>query len=357
MPSDFYDILGVSRDASAEDLKRAYRALSKEWHPDKHKGDKAAEQRFAEINHAYETLSDPKKRQMYDQFGSAGPGAGGPGGFDFNTFQGFADMGDLGDLFGSFFGGARGSGQRVRTRGDDVRIALDVALREAFSGATREVTLRMPVTCEACSGSGAAKGAAVVTCTTCSGTGQVTRTAQSFFGAIRQSVLCSDCQGTGKRPEKMCPSCHGEGRTNGKRTIGIRIPPGIATGQALRLQGEGGAGLRGDTAGDLLVEITVLPDPEFVRDGDDIRSVIDVPVIDALLGADLSVPTLHDAVTVRIGEGAQPGDVLRVKGKGMPILNTARFGDQYVELRVVVPKKLSRAERKLMEEWRTMRKG
>jgi molecular chaperone DnaJ len=333
--------------------------MSKEWHPDKHKGDKNAEKKFAEINEAYEVLSNPEKRKKYDQFGSAdGPGAGGfsgGGGFDFSGFQqGFGDAGDLGDLFGSFFGGGGGGGRKRSTRGEDVSIALDISLREAFAGAERTLTLRIHVACGTCRASGVAEGSRMKQCATCSGSGQVTRTVRSVFGLIQQRVPCETCAGAGEMPEKPCKKCGGEGRLRGEQTVTVRIPPGIHSGQALRLRGKGAAGFRGDEAGDLEIAITVLPDTHLTRDGDDIRSSLDVSVPDAALGATLDVDTLHGSVTFKIPEGTQPGDVLRVKGKGMPVLNTSRFGDQYVTVNVVIPKKLSKAERKLMEEWRKM---
>lgn len=357
MAKDFYSILGVARDASADDIKKAYRTLSKEWHPDKHKGNKDAEQKFKEINEAYEALGNPEKRRMYDQFGSTGgPGMGGFGGqgFDFSGFQqGFGNNADFGDLFGAFFGGGGGGGARRRsTRGEDMEIAIDISLREAFSGTQRTVQMRKPLTCDTCKGQGMAEGSRMKQCPTCNGAGQVTKTVRSIFGMIQQRVPCDTCEGAGELPEKACKACGGEGRINGTESIELKIPAGISSNQALRLSGKGGAGFRGDAPGDLHVGITVLPDPLFSRDGDDVRTVLGVSIPDAALGATVEVETLHGPVTLRIPEGTQPGDVLRVKGKGMPVLNTHRFGDQYIEAKIVVPKKLSKQERKLLEEWR-----
>ena len=358
MATDFYAVLGVSRDATPEEIKRAYRNLSKEWHPDKHKGDNAAEQKFKEINAAYEVLGNAEKRARYDRFGSAeGPGGfgGGAGGFDFSGFQNMGGMGDVEDLFSAFFGGQRRGGRRGKERGEDMEIGVEVSLREAFTGAERTFTIRKPVACESCKGSGAAEGGTVVTCDTCSGTGQVERVTQSFFGMIRQSAVCDACGGAGKKTDKPCKHCKGQGRVDGRDDVVVRVPAGIATGQRLKVTGRGAAGPRGAEPGDLYVDITVLDDPSFIRDGDDVRSMIDVHVGDLLLGVDVVVETLHGPTTVHVPEGTQPGQVLRIKGKGMPVVSTSRHGDHYVAVNVVMPKKLSRAERKLLEEWRELR--
>jgi molecular chaperone DnaJ len=365
MASDPYAILGLSRDASEQDIKQAYRKMSKEWHPDKHKGEKAAEEKFKEINKAYELLSDPQKRKMYDQFGAAGGGGGGAGGFDFSNFAGqqgfdFSNMaggaGGLEDLFGAFFGGGGSGGRRRKSdRGSDLEIAVGVLLKDAFSGTERTVEMRAAVACDTCKGTGAAEGSALVTCDTCSGTGQVVRTSQSFFGTIQQSVVCDECAGTGKKPEKPCRTCKGDGRVEARHTVTVRIPPGIHAGQRLKLTGQGGAGLRSAEAGDLYVHIDVAADDHFLRDGDDIRSAHTVHVTDAILGGDADVETLHGSVTLKIPEGTQPGTVLRIKSKGMPVLSTSRFGDHYVQVDIEIPKRLSRSERKLVEEWRELR--
>ncbi|TSC80596.1 MAG: molecular chaperone DnaJ [Candidatus Peregrinibacteria bacterium Gr01-1014_25] len=353
MAKDPYTVLGLKRDASPEDVKRAYRSLSKEWHPDKHKGDKTAEERFKEINSAYEILSDPEKRRMYDQFGAAGGGRGMPGGFDFSGFRG-APQG-LEDLFSTFFGG-RAQSRRHREEGEDMEMGIELTLREAFEGGQRTVQLRRPVQCSACKGTGAEKDTRIITCDACGGTGEVTHTVQSFFGVIQQAAVCEACGGAGKRPEKPCHSCGGDGRKDDRASVTVRIPAGIATGQRLKVAGEGAAGRRGARARDLYVDIAVLDDPQYVRDGDDIRSVHELALIDALLGADVAVTTLHGDVTVRVAEGTQPGQVFRLRGKGMPVIGTSRHGDHFVDMRIVVPTKLSKAERKLMEEWREMGK-
>jgi molecular chaperone DnaJ len=362
MAKDLYGILGVQKSASQDEVKAAYRKMSKEWHPDKHKGDKAAEQKFKEINEAYETLSNPQKRQMYDQFGSAGgPGGGGGnpfgGGFDFSQFQGGNGGMDFGDLFESFFtGGGGGRGRKQdQTRGDDREVEVTVDLLDTVQSAHRTVTLKKLIACETCSGNGAEPGSSVVTCTECSGTGQVTRTAQSFFGAIRQTMVCPVCAGSGKVPEKKCRTCSGEGRHKGSVDLTIDVPAGIADGQTLRITGQGDAGIRGGPAGDLYVRVAVRPDARFERDEADIRTTVTIPVVDAVLGTELEIETVHGPETIRIPEAQQPGQILRLKGKGLPILGTSRHGDHYVTVNVEIPKKLSREERRLMEEWRDLR--
>ncbi len=356
---DFYEILGIGRSASEQEIKQAYRKLSRELHPDKHKGDKEKEARFKEVNQAYEVLSDPKKKQMYDQFGSADGaqfgGGQGFGGFDFSGFQqgGFdsSQFEGLGDLFESFFSGAGGGrSRRASQDGRDVQVGLNISLAEAVLGAKRDVTFEVPVRCEDCKGTGAAEGSKTVNCAECSGKGSILKTARSLFGTIQQSVLCPHCQGSGNMPEKPCKTCGGEGRKSKRKTVAATIPPGIDTGQALKISGEGEAGRQGAPSGDLLVRITVEPDERFQRDGDDVRSLLDTTVADAALGAAVMVETVQGPISVNIPAGTQPGQVLRVKGKGMPILNAGRHGDHYVTINVVVPAKLTKEQRRLFEE-------
>lgn len=348
MADNPYEILGVARTATADEIKKAYRALSKQWHPDKHKGEKAAEEKYKKINQAYELLSDPKKRQMYDQYGSAeGPTFGGaPFGRGFEAFTGFED------LFATFFGGGSQGSGRVDVQGHDIEVALTIALPEAYSGLKKTVRMKKLVPCETCRGSGAKDHARKVTCSTCSGTGQVVRTAQSFFGMIRQSVVCDICKGSGRVPEVPCNVCRGEGRVRGEESVTIEVPPGIAEGQTLRLRGKGEAGRQGVAAGDLFVHVRVESHPRFVREGDDLHTEATISITDAILGTEIPVETLGGSITLKIVEGTQPHQVLRIKGKGMPVLNTMRHGDLYVRVNVEVPKRLSRRERELWEELR-----
>ncbi|MBM3230882.1 molecular chaperone DnaJ [Candidatus Peregrinibacteria bacterium] len=358
MAKDYYQILGLSRDASAADIKKAYRDLSKQWHPDKHKGDKSAEAKFKEINEAYEALGNPDKKSRYDQFGTTGgPQGGGFGGFDFSGFQNGNFEGGLGDIFESFFGGGGGGARRgARSeRGRDLQIGVAVEFSDAVTGVRKTVTVERLVVCKECDGKGSAKGTQMKTCERCKGTGQITRTAQSFFGTIQQSVLCDLCKGAGKVPEKPCGTCDGQGRRRESSALTLDIPAGIDDGQTLRVTGQGEAGVRGAPAGDLYVEISVRSDKRFTRDGSDIKTDLHVRVPDAALGTDVSVETVTGKTTLRVPAGTQSGQVLRIKGKGMPVLNSSRFGDHYVRVVVDIPAKLSREEKKLMEEWRKMK--
>lgn len=338
--------------------------MSKEWHPDKHPSTgsgqtgqvrKEAEDKFKEINEAYETLNDPKKKQMFDQFGSTDGynGAQGFPGFDASSFSS-SGLGDFADLFENFFGGGGGRGRPADESGRDQQTEITVDLQEVLSGADKILALRGFQKCDTCKGEGTAEGASLARCDECGGTGQVTKTSQSFFGSIQQRTVCHNCGGSGKVPTEKCKTCGGEGRTSGRRDVTVRVPAGIEDGQSLRLRGEGEAGRRGGASGDLFVRIRVTPDPRFVRDGADIRSTISIPVTDAILGSEQSVETVQGAVTLKITEGTQPGDTLRIRGKGLPVLGTGRHGDHYVQMNVEIPKKLSRAERKLVEEWKEM---
>jgi molecular chaperone DnaJ len=357
MPRDFYEILGLSRGASADDIKKAYRKLSKELHPDKHKGDKTAENTFKEVNEAYETLGNPQKKQMYDQFGTTGngqggfrPGAGGGfGGFDFGGGQAF----DFGDLFEGFFGGGA-RGPRGPQRGADIEVAIEIGFAEAVSGLSRPFEFDALRTCSECKGDGAAPGAKVMTCSECGGTGQVTRTTSSFFGQVQQRTQCPKCRGSGKVPEKACPRCDGTGRRRERAKVTVDIPAGIADGQTLRVRGEGNAGERGASAGDLYVHVRVTPDPRFAREGDDIHSTLTVSVPDAILGTEMTIQTVHGPVTLKVPAGTQSGQMLRIKGKGMPVLQTSRHGDHFVTVTVEIPTRLSREEKRLVEEWKKL---
>ena len=357
MASDYYKILGLSRSASADDIKQAYRKLSKEWHPDKHKGDKKAVDKFKEINEAYEGLNDPKKKQMYDQFGSTGSGSGGFGGgqgfggFDFSGFAGGQRV-DVGDLFEGFFGGGRK--QPREERGGDREVEIGIDFTDTVTGARKEMQIKKLRACDMCSGSGAEKGSKLITCPDCGGTGQIMKTAQSFFGTIQQAMQCPRCKSSGKVPEKACSKCSGEGRISDVAKITLDIPAGIDDGQTLRVRGEGDAGRQGAPAGELYVHVRVRADARFTREGDDIRTVTSINVPDAILGSEIAAETVHGSTTLKIPAGTQSGQVFRIKQKGMPVLNTSRFGDHYVTVTVEIPAKLSREERKLVEEWKRL---
>jgi len=350
MAKDYYQVLGLQRGASPEEVKKAYRRLSKELHPDKHKGDKSSEQRFKEVNEAYEVLKDPKKKQTYDQFGTAdGPGMGGGGGgfsgFNTGDFSGFAD------IFENFFGG--GDRRKPSTQGEDIAFQLTLEFQDAVTGGDRELTIQKMVACADCSGTGTEKGSKLVQCSECGGTGQVSRRQQSFFGTIAQRFVCPQCSGSGEVPEKACGSCHSQGRKEEKVRVTVHIPAGIHDGQTLRIRGEGNAGKQGARAGDLYLHVVLQPDSRFLREGDDIRSEVLLPVVDVLLGTQIHVETVHGTVDLKIPEGTQPEQVFRLKGKGMPVAGSSRTGNHYVKVHVDIPKKLSRKERNLLEEWRT----
>ena len=349
---DYYEILGVSRDASQSDIKKAYRSLSKKYHPDKHKGEKKAEEKYKQINRAYECLSDSRKKQSYDQFGSEDSPQFGGGGHPFGGqgthfgggFEGF------GDIFETFFGGGRG-GQRTSANrhGRDAEVVVHISLKEAYTGVTKNIRIKKFVSCKTCSGTGSKNGSKNVSCTACGGAGQVVKTAQSFFGAIRQNVICDACKGVGRVPESPCTTCNGEGRAHGSEEVTVEIPQGISSGQTLRVSGKGEIGRWGAKAGDLYVHVEVATDAHLVRNGDDIRTSVSIDVPDAALGTQIQVKTVSENVILKIPAGTQPGQILRVRGKGMPVLNTARHGDLYVEVSVEVPKKLGKKEKKLWE--------
>lgn len=355
MSKDFYGTLGVEKSASQADIKKAYRDLSKKWHPDKHKGDKTAESKFKEINEAYEVLGNEKRRKQYDTFGSAGGPGGGPGsgGFDFSGFQ-QGDFQGFGDIFENFFSGGRGGRSRKQqNQGEDLQIRVTVNMADVLHGAKKTISLEKLAACETCKGSGS-DGGSLKTCSECNGTGQVTKTAQSFLGTIQQSFVCQQCEGAGQVPEKPCGSCRSSGVTQQKVSLTLDIPAGIEDGQQLRIPGQGNAGKRGGPAGDLFVFVSVEPDTRFVREGTDVRSKITIPVIDAILGTEVDVETVHGPVKLKIPAGTQPHQVMRLKSKGLPQLNSSRLGDHFVNIIVEVPKKLTRAEKKLMEEWKAV---
>ena len=358
MAKDLYAILGLTKGASPDEIKRAYRQKSKEWHPDKHKGDKAAEDKFKEINEAYEVLGDATKKQTYDQFGRTGnePGGAPGGGFDFSGFNGGGNFSDFGDLFENFFSGNRQQRAQDQNRGSDLQMNITITLKDVLTGVQHPVDLRRMNICDICEGNGAEPGTKVSQCGTCAGTGQVTRSVNSFFGAIQQRTICPTCSGAGTVPEKKCHKCHGEGRLNEKVHVTIDIPAGIDEGQSLRIRGQGDSGARGASAGDLFVRVHIRPDPRFQRDGMNVVSSVAVPAIDAILGGTVEVETVHGSSTLTIPDGTQPNQVFRIKGKGLPELGrTANIGDHYVTVAVEIPKKLSRSEKKIMEEWREAR--
>jgi molecular chaperone DnaJ len=350
---DYYETLGVNRNASAAELKAAYRELAKKHHPDRNPGDDSAEHRFKEISEAYEVLKDDERRAAYDRFGHAafetGPGARGPGGFDFNFASGFADIFD--EMFGEFTGGRRG---RASSRGADLRYNLQVGLEEAFSGKTTEIRVPTSVLCDGCQGSGAEAGSSPVTCSSCQGHGRI-RAQQGFFTVER---TCPSCQGAGRVIEKPCQSCRGAGRVQKTKTLQVNIPAGVEDGTRIRLAGEGEAGLRGAPPGDLYIFLAIAPHKLFRREGTDIYCQVPIPMTTAALGGNIEVPSIDGSrARVSVPAGAQTGQRFRLKGKGMSVLRSHARGDMYIQVSVETPVNLTKRQQELLREFETVGKG
>ena len=347
---DYYEVLGVSKGASEEEIKKAYRKLAKQNHPDLHPGDKEAEERFKEINEAYGVLSDPEKKSRYDQFGHAGvdpnfaAGGGGFGGFDMGDI-------DLGDIFGSFFGGGFGGGFGGSSRrsgpqkGESLRANIAITFEEAAFGCTKEIDLNRTETCEACHGSGCEAGTTPETCPDCRGTGTVRVQRGGGGFAFSTTTTCPKCRGTGKLIHSPCKACGGAGSVRKKKRVSVTIPAGIDDGQAVSLRGQGNAGLNGGPAGDLLVGIRIKPHNLFQRDGTTVLYEQPVSFYQAAMGAELEIPTIDGKVKWTLPAGTQPGTTFRLRGKGIPELRGRGRGDQYVTVRVQVPTSLN-AEQK-----------
>lgn len=348
---DYYEVLGLQRNASDADLKGAFRKLAKDCHPDRNPGDKNAEQRFKEINEAYETLKDPQKRAAYDQFGHAafegGRGPGGPGGFGPDFASSMSDIFD--DLFGEFMGGRRGQRSRSgRERGADLRYNMEISLSDAYVGKNAEIVVPTSVACETCSGTGAKAGTKPATCPTCAGQGKV-RASQGFFTIER---TCPACHGRGEVIQDPCPSCSGSGRVTKERKLAVNIPAGVEDGTRIRLAGEGEAGLRGGPAGDLYIFLSIKPHEFFQRDGADIFCKVPISMTTAALGGQIDVPTVEGSITrVKVPEGTESGKQFRLRGKGMPVLRSKVTGDMYIQVEVETPKNLTRRQRELLEEF------
>lgn len=340
---DYYEILGVARDASLADIKKAYRALAVKYHPDRNPGDKAAEEKFKEASAAYQVLSDTEQRRRYDTLGAAGVGGGRGVEFDPEAFADFSDI--LGDLFGGLFGGAARGGS-ARQRGDDLRFDLEIDLADAVRGG--ETTLRVPrtETCPTCSGSGGATPADVIPCAACKGQGQV-RYSQGFFAVSR---TCPTCRGLGRRITRPCPVCGGQGRVRQERRLQVRIPPGVDDGARLRLPGEGEGGRLGGPPGDLYVVLRVRDHPHFRREGDDLHCRIPITFSQAALGATVRVASLDGEHDLKVPPGLQSGSALRLRGLGVPHLGGRGRGDLVVTLHVETPRRLSRKARELLRD-------
>lgn len=365
MPKDYYETLGIARGASEDEIKKAYRKLAMQHHPDRNQGDKESEKRFKEATEAYEVLSDPAKKQQYDTYGTTsdqmGNGGGFGGGFDFSGFQRGGGFSGVEDIFETFFSGSSFGGRQQQARrqeGEDLEIAINATFDEAVFGAERQITINRQATCDTCHGSGAEEGAKTVKCATCSGTGTVTGTQRTILGNFRTQRVCETCGGEGTVPEKKCKTCHGEGRVTKSETITFTIPAGVDDETTIRLKGQGNAGPRGRAAGDLFVHVRVDQSKKFHRDGHDIRTVIEVSPSQAALGDEVEIDTLYGKKTLTVPKGSQHDQVIRLKDLGVQKLGAYTKGDHYVTLHVKVPKKLSKEEEKLYQELRdTERKG
>ena len=347
---DYYEVLGVNKGAAGDEIKKAFRKMSKKYHPDLNPGDKAAEEKFKEVNEAYQVLSDDEKRQKYDQFGHAafdpnsGFGGGGFGGFD---------MGDIGDIFGDIFGGFGSSRQRRNgpRRGNDLSEYVTLSFMEAAFGCKKKINITKSEKCDACGGSGAKKGTQPVTCPQCNGSGQVQQRRQTMFGFSNVISECPSCRGKGKIIKEPCPSCRGTGNVRKNKTIEVNIPAGIDNDQVMRIAGAGNSGVNGGPSGDLQLVIRVKRDDIFSRDGFDVNVIFPITFVQAALGAKLKVPTIHGIVEYELPEGTQTNTRFRLKGKGIPVLNGKGCGDEYVTVTVEVPKNLTQNQKDLLREF------
>jgi molecular chaperone DnaJ len=358
---DFYDILGVSRNATAKEIKSAYRQKARQYHPDANPGTDTTEQ-FQELNRAYEVLNDPDLKRKYDMFGERGIGTSAASdasaGSPFGAGAGFGQEVDLGDIFDSFFGGGGGMGGRrggTRTRGpivgDDLRFDLEVDFKTAVFGGEEKVRIRHLEKCDTCGGNGVKPGAKVSMCNSCGGTGVTVQVTRTPLGNFQTQQTCPTCRGTGQRVEEYCGTCGGQGLNQKTKQIKVTIPPGVEDGNKLRVRGEGDAGPNGGPSGDLYIFLKVKPDPTFRREGPEIYSEASISYVDAILGASLKTPVVDGEVTIKVPAGTQPGQVMRLKGNGAPRLgNPDSRGDHYVTMKVDIPKELSREEEELVKK-------
>ncbi|MDU4860008.1 MAG: molecular chaperone DnaJ [Terrisporobacter othiniensis] len=352
---DYYDVLGVGKSADATEIKKAYRKLAMKYHPDKNPGDKEAEEKFKEINEAYEVLSDETKRNNYDQFGHEGvngQGFGGAGGFGGQGFGGFDDI--FGDIFGDMFGGGFGGGRPRRRgpeRGADIRQRINISFEEAAFGKKVQVKINRSEECDECHGSGAKPGTSKKTCPTCNGSGQVQSVQRTPFGNIASTRTCATCNGEGEVIDSPCSKCHGKGSIRKTKTIEVDIPAGIDEGQMIKLSGQGEFGTRGGPRGDLYIEVSVNVHQLFTREGYDVYLEMPITFAQATLGDEIQVPTLDGKVQYQVPEGTQTGTVFRLKGKGIPKLRSNVRGDQYVKVTVEIPKKLNDKQKELVRQF------
>ncbi|MDO4314639.1 MAG: molecular chaperone DnaJ [Oscillospiraceae bacterium] len=350
---DYYEVLGISKGASEDDIKKAYKKMARKYHPDLNPDNKEAEEKFKEVNEAYEILSDPGKKARYDQYGHAGVdpnfGAGGAG------FDGSFDFGDLGDIFGSFFGGGFGGGRRTNPnapqRGESIRMSLAISFEEAAFGCEKAVTVDRMEQCGTCRGNGCAPGTTPEICPDCHGTGQVQVRRQTPMGVFATSSPCTKCGGKGRIIHQPCKDCHGTGAVRKRKTIQASIPAGIDNGQTISIRGQGHAGVNGGPAGDLLITITVRPHELFRREGTSVLCEAPITFAQAVLGAELEIPTIDGKVKYDLPEGTQSGTTFRLKGKGIPAINGRGRGDQYVTVYIETPRNLNREQKEALKKF------
>lgn len=361
---DYYEVLGIGKDADEGAVKKAYRKLALKYHPDRNPDDKEAEEKFKEAAEAYEVLSDDQKRARYDRYGHAGvSGNGGGGGFSGggmtmeDIFQQFGDIfGDGGSPFDSFFGGGagRGRGRSAGQRGSNLRIKVALTLEEIASGVTKKIKVKKQVNCTSCNGSGAKDSSSVKTCTTCRGAGYVRQVKNTFLGQMQTTVTCPTCNGSGQQVTAKCATCGGDGRMQGEETMEIEIPAGVEEGMQLSLRGKGNAGAKGGPAGDLLINIEEKPHDHLQRDGMNLVHELYLNFADAALGTSVEVPTIDGRVKIKVPAGTQSGKIFRLKGKGLPSVQSYGKGDQLIHVNVWTPKKLSDQDREILEQIRQM---
>lgn len=358
MGKDYYKILGVEKNASQDEIKTAFRKLAHKYHPDKQDGDEA---KFKEVNEAYQVLGKPEKRKQYDQFGSTFDQQGGfGGGMNWQDFMRHArggsqgninfDFGDLGDIFGDIFG----FGGQSRTRGQrgaDIEVEMEIEFRDSVFGLKKTIELFKDIKCDRCHGNKAEPGTPINTCTTCQGTGRITKVQQTFLGAFQTASVCPDCRGEGKKPQKLCTKCSGQGIIKDKEKIEFEVPAGIENGSTLRLHGRGNPGQNGGADGDLYVRIRVKKDEHFIREGNDIIKKEKISIKQAVLGDRIDINTLDGEISLKIPAGTQPNTRFRIKGKGMPYLHSNSRGDLFIEIEIEIPRKINRKQKQALEQF------
>ncbi|MBS1752045.1 MAG: molecular chaperone DnaJ [Bacteroidetes bacterium] len=356
MKRDYYEVLGVSKSATADELKKAYRKVAMQYHPDRNPGDKAAEEKFKEAAEAYEVLSDAQKKSQYDRFGHAGVGNNRGGGFSggMNMDDIFSQFGDVfgDDIFGSFFGGGRssGRGRSTGTRGSNLRVKIKLNYEEMANGATKTIKVKKYVNCNTCHGSGAKDKGSVQTCSTCGGSGQVRKVTSTFLGQMQTVTTCSACNGEGTTITSKCNTCRGEGRIYGEETVNIEIPAGVQEGMQLSMSGKGNAGERGGAPGDLIILIEEESHSELQREGLNVVFDLHISFTDAVFGVQLEVPTIDGKAKIKIPPGTQSGKIFRLKGKGFPAVNSYERGDEMIHVNVWTPQNISTEEKEMLEK-------